>query len=117
MRDNDVDGDDWLDQALRAQGREHRSAYIADDGFTAAVVGRLPPAVTVPAWRRPAVALLWLCAAVAAVLIVPGVFERAFRAGVAMVVGHRIGVVDIAAMLTLLAAMSWGAVVYAMRTD
>jgi hypothetical protein len=117
MRNNEIDGDDWLDLALRAEGREHRAAYIADDGFTAAVVGRLPPPVTVPAWRRAAVVLLWLCAAVAAVLIVPGIFDQAFRAGVAMLVGHRMGLADIGGVVILLAAMTWGAVVYAMRTD
>ena len=68
----------------KAEGREHRSAYIADDGFTASVVGRLPPPVAVPAWRGAAVALLWLCAAVAAILILPGVFDNVFRSVVAM---------------------------------
>jgi hypothetical protein len=117
MRNNEIDGDDWLEHALRAEGREHRSAYIADDGFAAAVVGRLPRPVTVPMWRRAAVVLLWLCAAVAAVLIVPGVFDQAFRAAVAMVIGHRMGLADIAGVMMLLAAMTWGVVVYAMRTD
>ena len=112
----DID-DDWLDQALRADGREHRSSYIADDGFTAAVVGRLPPPLVVPSWRRTALVLLWLCAAVAAVLIIPGVFDQAFRAAMAVVVGFRMGFADIAGLLMLLAAASWAAVVYAMRTE
>jgi hypothetical protein len=117
MSKNELDDGDWLEQALTAEGREHRAAYIADDGFTAAVVGRLPQPVTVPAWRRAAVVLLWLSAAVAAVLIVPGVFDQAFRGAVAIFVGHRMGFADIAGLLMLLAAMTWGAVVYAMRTD
>ena len=117
MSKNELDDGDWLDQALRAEGRDHRAAYIADDGFTAAVIGRLPRPVIVPAWRGAAVDLLWLVAAVAAVLIVPGVFDQAFRGAVAIFVGHRMGFADIAGLLMLVAAMTWGVVVYAMRTD
>ncbi len=40
-------------------GREHRAAYVADDGFTARVMARLPPPPTLPAWRRPVIVLLW----------------------------------------------------------
>ena len=117
MSKNELDDGDWLEQALRAEGRDHRAAYIADDGFTAAVIGRLPRPVIVPAWRRAAVAVLWLVAAVAAILIVPGVFDQAFRGAVAIFVGHRMGFADIAGLLMLVAAMTWGIVVYAMRTD
>ncbi|HEV2039836.1 MAG TPA: hypothetical protein VGT81_07295, partial [Casimicrobiaceae bacterium] len=53
--------DDWIEQALAEAGREHRAGYISDDGFTARVAARLPEAWTLPAWRRPVVALLWLC--------------------------------------------------------
>ena len=34
--------DDWLDAALRADGREHRAAYLDDGGFTARVMAALP---------------------------------------------------------------------------
>ena len=34
--------DDWLDAALRADGREHRDNYVADDGFTVSVMAKLP---------------------------------------------------------------------------
>ncbi|HXX86318.1 MAG TPA: hypothetical protein VEN29_20360 [Casimicrobiaceae bacterium] len=117
MLNSETDGDDWLEQALRGEGHEHRSVYIADDGFTAAVVARLPRPVTVPAWRRAAVVLLWLCAGVAALLIVPGAFDQAFRATLGMIVGQHWGLADVAGLLMLFAAMTWGAVVYAMRTD
>ena len=117
MRNNDIDGDDWLDKALRSEGREHRLAYIADDGFSAEVIGRLPKPVTVPAWRHVAVVVLWFCAAVAALLIVPGVFDDVFRGAVAMFVGHRFSFADIAGVLMVFAATTWGVVVYAMRTD
>ncbi len=40
--------DAWLEQALR----EDASDYFADDGFTARVLGALPPRRTIT-WRRP----------------------------------------------------------------
>ena len=75
--------DDWVEQALRADSIEHRSTYIGDDGFMARVMARLPQRATLPTWRRPVIALLWLCAAAAAVLSVPGLFDDAFRGAVA----------------------------------
>lgn len=116
MQTKDLDpANDWLEQALRADGAEHRSAYIGDDGFAARVMARLPQPATLPAWRRPAIALLWLCVAAAAVLGVPGLFDDAFRGAVAMLVGHRIGVVDLIALLVIPSAAAGGMLVYAAR--
>ncbi len=58
--------DDWLERLLRDDGRDHRAGYLADDGFTARVAASLPPPATLPAWRTPAVAVLWAVAAGAA---------------------------------------------------
>jgi hypothetical protein len=109
--------DDWLEQALRADGDAHRSAYIADDGFAASVMARLPVAATPPAWRRPVLALIWLGAGIAALLAAPGLFEDAFRSTVALFVGQRIGVADLAALLGVLAAATWATLIYAARAD
>ncbi len=115
-RDLDT-ADDWVEHALRTDGVEHRSAYIGDDGFTARVMAQLPRPATLPTWRRPAIALLWLCTAAVAVLAVPGLFDDVFRGGVAMLVGHRIAVADIIALLVLPSAAVWGMLVYAARVD
>ena len=109
--------DDWVEQALRADGVDHRSTYIRDDGFAARVMARLPQPATLPAWRRPAIVLLWLCAAAAAVLGVPGLFDDAFRGAVAMLVGHRIPFVDFVALLVFPSAAALGMLVYAARVD
>ena len=109
--------DDWLEQALRAEGAAYRSANIADDGFAASVMARLPVGATAPAWRRPAVALLWLGAGVAALMAVPGLFDDTFRGSVAMVVGHRFGVADVAVLLGLLSAATWASLIYAARAE
>ena len=118
MQTNELDtGGDWLEEALRADAREQRSAYVTDGGFTAAVMARLPEPARLPAWRRPVVALLWLCAGTAAVLAVPGLFDDAFRSTVAILVGHRMGLADIAGFVTLLGGLTWGTLVYAARTE
>ena len=110
-------GGDWLDDMLRDAGREYRADYLADDGFTQGVMAQLPEPATLPAWRRPAVALLWLLGIGAVTFALPGVFEELFRTAVALLVGHRLGLTDIAVAMVLFAGAAWSTVVYAMRSD
>ena len=116
MQNNETEAaPDWLEQALRADGIEYRSRHVDDDGFTAKVMARLPVPATLPAWRRPAIVLLWLCAAAAAAVGTPGLFEDAFRSTVTLLVGHRLGVADVLALLVVLGATTWGMLVYAVK--
>ena len=110
-------GDDWLDRMLEEAGREHREAYIADDGFTARIMARLPAPTTLPAWRRPAIILLWVLAAAVPILVLPGVFDNAFRSAVAMLVGSRIGLADAAMLMAAFGVVTWSSIVYALRVD
>ncbi len=113
----DIDTADWLDAALEAAGHEHRAAYVADDGFTARVIGRLPVAPTLPAWRRPVIVLLWLLAGAGALVSLPGAFDDAFRGGVALLVGHPPSLTDVALLLVLCGAAAWTSLVYAARAN
>jgi hypothetical protein len=114
----DIDaGDDWLDDMLRDAGREHRADYLADDGFTQRVMAQLPEPATLPAWRRPAVALLWALGAGAVMLSLPGLFEQLFRGAMAVLTGHRVGVPDVAMALLLFGGVAWSTLVYAIRSD
>ena len=70
--------DDWLDGVLRDAGREHRNDYIADDGFTRNVMAKLPEGTTLPAWRRPVVAMLWVLAAAATISRCPAFLRTSF---------------------------------------
>jgi hypothetical protein len=110
-------GDDWLDDMLRGAGREHRADYIADDGFTQRVMAQLPEPATLPAWRRPTVALLWVVAIGAAMVSLPGLFEQLFRGAVAVLAGHRLGLPDVVMAFVLFGVATWSTLVYAMRAD
>ena len=109
--------DDWLDQALRADAREHASAYLADDGFTDRLLDRLPRPAALPAWRRPVVLLLWIIAAVGTAAALPGLFYDVFHGLVAAVVAQPLTLPRIAVMLAMLGAVAWSTIVYAMRED
>jgi hypothetical protein len=110
-------GDDWLDQALRADARNHASAYLADDGFTARVLGHLPQAAALPAWRRPVIIVLWLVAAAAALVALPELFYDVFRSLVGAVVAQPLTLPRIAVLLATLGAVAWSTIVYAVRED
>jgi hypothetical protein len=110
-------GDDWLEQALRADAREHAAAYVADDGFTARVLDRLQSPALLPAWRRPVVALFWLVVAIAGAAALPAWFDTVFRSIAALVAGHRFGLTDVAVTLAVLGIATWSALVYAARAE
>ena len=116
MTTREIDGD-WLDAALEVAAQEHRAAYVADDGFTAKVIEHLPGVPMLPAWRQPAIVLLWLLAGGAAMVSVPSAFDDAFRGSVALVLGYRMGLADFAALLVLFGAAAWTSLVYAARAN
>jgi len=109
--------DDWLEQVLRADAREHAATYLPDDGFTARVVGRLPRPAALPSWRRPVIIALWSIVAIAVIAALPIWFEDVFRGIVTLFIGQRIRVSDIATLLALLGAITWGALFLAARTE
>ena len=71
---------DWMDRMLRHDAALHADDYIDDSGFTARVMQTLPVVGALPAWRRPAIAALWVIAGVLLAVALPGVafdFARA----------------------------------------
>ncbi|HTS22608.1 MAG TPA: hypothetical protein VMN79_12465 [Casimicrobiaceae bacterium] len=109
--------DDWLERTLRTDGAERSAEYLADDGFTARVLERLPHPAALPAWRRPVVALLWLVAVAAAATALPDLFYNVFRGLVATVVAQPLTLPRIAVALTVLGAVAWSTIVIAMREE
>ena len=57
---------------LREDGREHRAAYLDDDGFTTRLMAALPVPATLPAWRKPALTALWAAAGIGIAFALPG---------------------------------------------
>jgi hypothetical protein len=114
-----ADTDDGrLEQALKADAQAYAAAYIADDGFTAKVLARLPAPAVLPAWRRPVVALLWLIAAGGVVVLLPDLFYALFGGLVALLVGQpMLTWSHLAVALMLFCAATWSTLVYAMRAE
>ena len=109
--------DDWLEQALRADAREHAASYLPDDGFTARVLGQLPRPAALPAWRRPVLWTLWAIVAIAVVAALPIWLEDVFSNIAALVLGQRLRLSEIAVLLTLLGGVTWSTLFFAARTE
>jgi hypothetical protein len=109
--------DDWLEQALRADVREHAASYLPDDGFTARVLGQLPRPAALPAWRRPVLWTLWAIVAIAIVAALPIWFEDVFGNIAALLLGQRLRLSDVAVLLTLLGGVTWSTLFFAARTE
>jgi hypothetical protein len=109
--------DDWLDAALAADGREHRAAYLDDAGFTARVMAALPPPAALPAWRKPAVTLLWAAAGVGIAVALPGAVTDVSREVLRVILGHAVSFTGIAAGIAALCAATWVAAALALRDD
>jgi hypothetical protein len=109
--------DDWLDAALRADGREHRAAYLDDAGFTARVMAALPAPAALPAWRKPALATLWAAAGIGIALALPGTVIDFAHDVLRLFVGQRVSLGGIAMGLVALGATTWVAAALALRED
>jgi hypothetical protein len=109
--------DDWLDAALVAHGRDHRDAYVGDDGFTARVAAALPPPDVVPAWRRPVVIGLWAATGVGAAFALPGAVTDVAREVYRVVGAHPVAIGDLAAGIALLGSLALAAAAWVLRED
>jgi hypothetical protein len=108
---------DWLDTMLVAAGQEHRADYLADDGFTAKVVAGLPAPATPPAWRRPALAILWAVAGIGGAFALPGAFADVAREFFRVVGGHPVSVAEIGVAVAVVGAATWSAAAWLLRSD
>ena len=107
--------DDWLDAALRADARDHRGDYLADEGFTAQVMANLPAPAALPAWRKRAVIGMWTAASVGIAVALPGAYVDVAREFIRVAVGHPVSLAQIATGVVMLGVGSWTATVWALR--
>jgi hypothetical protein len=111
-------GHDWLEDLLAADAREHASAYIADEGFTARMMAQLPPAAApVLRWRKPVVAVMWAVAAAGAAIALPEAAVDVGREAFRLLAAHPFSLPQIGATLAALGLATWGAAAYALRSD
>jgi di/tricarboxylate transporter len=109
--------EDWLDAALATAGRGHRADYLDDGGFTTRVMAALPLPAAPPAWRRPAVALLWAAAGIGGALALPGAFTDVAREFFRIVGGQPVSLPGIAVAVALAGAATWSAAAYLLHSD
>ena len=109
--------DDWLDAALRADVQTHRAEYLDDSGFTARVMAALPAPVALPAWRRPALMVLWALAGLGIAFALPGVVVDVAYDVMRLVVGHSVSLSGIGAALVAMGVVTWAAAAVALRDD
>jgi hypothetical protein len=109
--------DDWLEGVLRDDALEHREEYLPDDGFTARVMAKLPAVLSLPSWRKPAVAALWVAAGIGIALALPGAYADVVREYLRIVAGHPVTLGQIATGVVMLGVASWTAMVWALRRN
>jgi hypothetical protein len=108
---------DWMDRILLRDADELAGDYIADDGFTARVVQRLPRAGALPAWRRPALVALWAIAAVLVAVALPGVALDVARAAYKLFAARPFSLSTIAFTIVAVGVATWTAAAVALRRD
>jgi len=110
-------GADWLERVLVDDAREHHDGYLADDGFTASVMNKLPAPATSPAWRTFALTIMWGAVAIAIATVLPQVFIDAAREVYKLVAAQPVSLSGIGGALLAACALTWGAAAYALRAS
>jgi hypothetical protein len=102
---------------LRADGEAHRAEYLDDAGFTAKVMAALPAPVALPAWRRPALTLLWAVLGLGIALAMPGVVVDVLRDVMRVVLGQSVSLAGIGAAVVAMVIAAWAAAAFVLRDD
>ena len=110
-------GDDWLEAALQADGQAHRAEYLDDAGFTAKVMAALPAPVALPAWRRPALMLLWALLGLSIAFALPGFVVDVVRDVLRVVLGQSFSLAGIGAAVIAMVVAAWAAAAFVLRDD
>ena len=109
--------DDWLERLLAADAVEHTGAYHPDDGFTARVMSALPAVDALPAWRRPAVAALWVAAAALLAPALPATALDVARETFRLFAAQPFSLSTIALGIAAVGIATWTGAALALRRD
>ena len=108
---------DWLDDLLARDAAEHSGGYLADAGFTARVMRTLPAIDALPAWRRQAVAALWLIAGALLAVTLPGTALEIARGAFRLFVAQPFSLSTLAIAIAAAGIATWTGAVVALRRD
>ena len=108
---------DWMDRVLLRDADEHAGDYIADDGFTARVMQVLPLPGALPAWRRPAIAAMWLIAGVLLAIALPGIAVDVARGAYKLFAARPFSLSTLAFTIVAIGVATWTAAGVALRRD
>jgi hypothetical protein len=109
-------GDDWLERLLVEDATAHRDAYVTDDGFTARVMAAVPVPSAAPAWRKPAVAVLWGVGIVGLAVAMPGAMLDVGREAYRLLAAQPVSLSGIAGAAAAMVGLTWLAAAYTLRS-
>jgi hypothetical protein len=116
VSDAEFAGDDWLERMLIEDAGTHRDAYVADDGFTARVMAAVPAPAALPAWRKPAVAVLWGVGIVGLAVAMPGAMLDVGREAYRLLAAQPVSLSGIAGAAAAMVGLTWAAAAYTLRS-
>jgi hypothetical protein len=108
---------DWLDALLARDADRHAGNYLSDAGFTARVMQMLPLAGALPAWRRPALAALWVIAAIGLALALPGTAVDVAREAFRLFAARPFSLSTVALVIAAMGCATWAGAAVALRRD
>ena len=101
--------DDFIEQLLVDDARDHRDDYLHDTGFTARVMSALPaPApAALPRWRKPVLTSLWASAGLGLAFALPGTVLDVARGTFGLLAGRSFSLYEVASIIVVLGLATW----------
>jgi len=108
---------DWIDRILAQDAADHTGDYISDSGFTARVMQTLPSVGALPAWRRPAIAMLWGVAGILLAIILPGLAFDIAQGAFRLLAAKPFALSTVASMVVAAGVATWSVAAFVLRKD
>jgi len=106
---------DWIDRLLADDAHEHAEGYIDDAGFAAKVMQQLPAPATLPAWRKPAVTLLWAAVGLGLAFTLPGAALDVAREAFKLFAAKPFSLSEVLVVIAIAGAGMWTTAIVAWR--
>jgi hypothetical protein len=106
---------DWIDRVLADDARGDAQSYIDDAGFTSKVMDQLPAPATLPAWRKPAVTLLWAAAGLGLAFTLPDAALDVARQAFKLFSAKPFSLTEVFAVIAIAGAGMWTTAIFAWK--